>query len=170
MFASYGRWAVMFVLSFRADISILWEQRLIVEPPMSTGTSSTVELHIKTSRKCQVINITPRVTEIVSRVGISDGICHVYVSHTTAAVTINENADPNIGEDLVEALNRLIPEGIWQHDKIDDNGAAHIKASIIGPNESIPVRHGKLLLGTWQAVMLVEFDGPCERQLLITVR
>ena len=137
---------------------------------MSTETYSTVELRIKTSRKCQVINITPQVTEIVNRAGISDGICHVYVSHTTAAITINENADPNIGEDLVEALNRLIPEGIWQHDKIDDNGAAHIKASIIGPNESIPVRHGKLLLGTWQAVMLVEFDGPRERQLLITVR
>ena len=137
---------------------------------MSTETYGTVELRIKTSRKCQVINITPQVTEIVNRVGISDGICHVYVSHTTAAITINENADPNIGEDLVEALNRLIPEGIWQHDKIDTNGAAHIKASIIGPNESIPVRHGKLLLGTWQAVMLVEFDGPRERQLLITVR
>jgi secondary thiamine-phosphate synthase enzyme len=129
-----------------------------------------VELRINTSRKYQVINITPQVAEIVHKVGTADGICHVYVSHTTAAVTINENADPNIGVDLVEALNRLIPEGIWQHDKIDTNGAAHIKASMIGPSESIPVRNGKLLLGTWQAVMLVEFDGPRERQLIITVR
>jgi secondary thiamine-phosphate synthase enzyme len=137
---------------------------------MSAETYSTVELCVKTSQKCQVINITPRVTEIVNRIGISDGICHVYVAHTTAAVTINENADPHIGEDLVEALHRLIPEGIWQHDTIDNNGAAHIKASLIGPSESIPVRHGKLLLGPWQAVMLVEFDGPRERQLLITVR
>jgi len=64
----------------------------------------------------------------------------------------------------------LIPEGIWQHDKIDNNGAAHIKASLIGPSETIPVRDGKLLLGTWQAVMLVEFDGPRQRQLIVTLR
>jgi secondary thiamine-phosphate synthase enzyme len=137
---------------------------------MAAETCSTVELRITTSRKWQAINITSQVAEAVNKVGISDGICQVYVSHTTAAVTINENADPNIGEDLVAALNRLIPEGIWRHDQIDDNGAAHIKASLIGPSECIPVRNGKLLLGTWQAVMLVEFDGPRERQLIITVR
>ena len=88
----------------------------------------------------------------------------------TAAVTVNENADPNIGDDLVTALHRLIPEGVWQHDLIDDNGSAHIKASMIGASEILPVRDGKLVLGTWQAVMLVEFDGPRERQLVVTVR
>jgi secondary thiamine-phosphate synthase enzyme len=129
-----------------------------------------VELRIQTSRKYQVLDITSQVAEAVKKAPIADGLCHVYVSHTTAAITINENADPNIGVDLVEALNRLIPEGIWQHDKIDDNGAAHIKASIIGPSETIPLRNGKLLLGTWQAVMLVEFDGPRTRQLIVSVR
>jgi secondary thiamine-phosphate synthase enzyme len=129
-----------------------------------------VELRIQTSRKYQVLDITSQVAEAVKKASIADGLCHVYVSHTTAAITINENADPNIGVDLVEALNRLIPEGIWQHDKIDDNGAAHIKASIIGPSETIPLRNGKLLLGIWQAVMLVEFDGPRTRQLIVSVR
>jgi secondary thiamine-phosphate synthase enzyme len=141
-----------------------------MEPHVSTETGCMVELRIQTSRKYQVLDITSQVAEAVKKVSITDGLCHVYVSHTTAAITINENADPNIGVDLVEALNRLIPEGIWQHDKIDDNGAAHIKASIIGPSETIPLRNGKLLLGTWQAVMLVEFDGPRTRQLVVSVR
>lgn len=137
---------------------------------MSTGTSCITELHLQTNRKWQVVDITSQIAEVVEHSGIMEGTCHVYVCHTTAAVTINENADPNIGVDLVEALNRLIPEGIWQHDKIDNNGAAHIKASLIGASETIPVRDGKLLLGTWQAVMLVEFDGPRQRQLIVTLR
>jgi secondary thiamine-phosphate synthase enzyme len=136
---------------------------------MSNAACGRVELLIHTSQKCQVIDVTSQVTEAVNKANISDGLCHVYVSHTTAAITINEKADPNIGVDLVDALNRLIPEGVWQHDKIDNNGAAHIKASIIGPGETIPVRNGQLLLGTWQAVMLVEFDGPRTRQLVVSV-
>jgi secondary thiamine-phosphate synthase enzyme len=137
---------------------------------MSTEASCMVELYIRTNRKWQVIDITSQVAEIVENSGVSEGTCLVYVRHTTAAITINENADPNIGVDLIEALNRLIPEGIWQHDKIDNNGAAHVKASLIGPSETIPVRDGKLLLGRWQAVMLVELDGPRDRQVVVTVR
>jgi secondary thiamine-phosphate synthase enzyme len=128
-----------------------------------------MELYIQTSRKCQVIDITPQVTEVVKKIGRSDGVCHIYVTHTTAAVTINENADPNVGEDILEALNRLVPEGVWKHDKVDDNAAAHIKSSLLGPGETIPVQRGKLLLGTWQAVMLVEFDGPRKRRLVVSV-
>ena len=137
---------------------------------MTTEATRMVELHVRTNRKWHVIDITLRVAEVVENSGVSEGTCLVYVCHTTAAVTINENTDPNIGADLVEALNRFIPEGILQHDKIDNNGAAHIKASLIGPSETIPVRDGKLMLGRWQAVMLVEFDGPRDRQLLVTVR
>jgi secondary thiamine-phosphate synthase enzyme len=92
------------------------------------------------------------------------------VPHATAAVAINENADPNIGEDLQEALAKLIPEGVWRHDRIDDNAAAHIKAAIIGPSEMVPVKNGTLLLGTWQSLMLVEFDGPRERKVLVQIR
>lgn len=94
----------------------------------------------------------------------------MFVPHATAAVTINENADPNIGEDLQEALGKLIPEGIWRHDRIDDNAAAHIKAAIIGPSETVPVKNGKLVLGTWQSIMLMEFDGPRERRVIVQLR
>ncbi|GIX47684.1 MAG: hypothetical protein KatS3mg131_1895 [Candidatus Tectimicrobiota bacterium] len=137
---------------------------------MATETCCTVEFRVQTSRKCQVVDITPLVEEAVKKSGVTDGLCAVYVAHTTAAVTVNENADPNIGEDILEALERLIPEGIWRHDQVDDNAAAHIKAALLGPSETIPVRNGKLQLGTWQAVLLFEFDGPRDRQLLVTLR
>jgi secondary thiamine-phosphate synthase enzyme len=128
------------------------------------------EFFVKTRRKFEVIDITAKVREIAGRSGAGEALCCVFVPHATAAVIINENADPNIGEDLQEALAKLIPEGIWRHDRIDDNGAAHIKAAIVGPSETVPVRNGKLLLGTWQGVMLVEFDGPRERRVVVQIR
>jgi secondary thiamine-phosphate synthase enzyme len=128
------------------------------------------EFFVKTTRKFQVIDITAKVQEIVKRGATSDGLCCVFVPHATAAVAINENADPNIGEDLQEALAKLIPEGIWRHDRIDDNAAAHIKAAIVGPSETVPVKERKLMLGTWQSLMLVEFDGPRERKVFVQIR
>ena len=128
------------------------------------------EFFVKTKRKFQVIDITAKVREIVERAVTSEGLCCVFVPHATAAVTINENADPNVGEDLLEALAKLIPEGIWRHDRIDDNAAAHIKAAIVGPSETVPVKNGRLLLGTWQSLMLVEFDGPRERKVVVQIR
>jgi secondary thiamine-phosphate synthase enzyme len=136
---------------------------------MSIDSRHTEELHVQTRRKCQVIDITPQVAAAVHTLGVAEGLCHVYVVHTTAAITINENADPNVGEDLLTALGRLVPEGGWKHDRIDNNAAAHIKSSLLGPSETIPVHHGQLCLGTWQAVMLVEFDGPRTRRLLVSV-
>ncbi|MDD5558738.1 secondary thiamine-phosphate synthase enzyme YjbQ [Candidatus Methylomirabilis sp.] len=128
------------------------------------------EFFVKTERKCQVIDITPRVQTIVAQDGSTDGLCCVFVPHATAAVTINENADPNIGEDLQDALTKLVPEGVWRHDRIDDNAAAHIKATIIGPSEMVPVKDRRLVLGTWQSIMLVEFDGPRERRVIVQIR
>jgi len=128
------------------------------------------EFFVNTKRKFQVIDITPKVREIVERGGHPEGLCSVFVPHATAAVAINENADPNIGEDLQEALAKLIPEGIWRHDRIDDNAAAHIKAAIVGPSETVPVKNGRLMLGTWQSLMLVEFDGPRERKVFVQIR
>jgi secondary thiamine-phosphate synthase enzyme len=129
-----------------------------------------VEFHVKTSRKNQIIDITAQVAEMVQNSGASEGICCVYTPHTTAAITINENDDPNVCEDVLDALAKLIPEGVWRHDRVDNNAAAHIKAAIIGPSEAIPVSDGKLLLGRWQAVMLVELDGPRERRVIVDVR
>ena len=128
------------------------------------------DFFVKTARKYQVIDITPRVQEIVEQDGSTDGLCCVFVPHATAAVTINENADPNIGEDLQDALAKLIPEGIWRHDQIDGNAAAHIKAAILGPSETVPVKDRRLVLGTWQSLMLVEFDGPRERLVIVQIR
>jgi len=128
------------------------------------------DFFVKTARKYQVIDITPRVQEIVEQDGSTDGLCCVFVPHATAAVTINENADPNIGEDLQDALAKLIPEGIWRHDRIDGNAAAHIKAAILGPSETVPVKDRRLTLGTWQSLMLVEFDGPRQRRVIVQIR
>jgi secondary thiamine-phosphate synthase enzyme len=97
-------------------------------------------------------------------------MCSVFVPHATAAVIINENDDPQVCTDVLDLLGRLIPEGVWRHDRVDGNAAAHIKASILGPSETIPVADGRLLLGTWQAIMIVDLDGPRERGVVVTVR
>ena len=128
------------------------------------------ELRIRSRRKYEMLDITARVRDIVRRAGSAEAICSVYVTHATAAIVINENDDPNVCEDVLDALNKLIPEGVWRHDRVDNNAAAHIKSAILGPGETIPVREGELVLGTWQAIMLVELDGPRERRVVITVR
>lgn len=128
------------------------------------------EFTVRSSKKYQMLDVTARVAEVVKKSQVRDGICLVYVPHATAAVAINENADPNVCEDILDALAKLIPEGKWRHDRIDDNAAAHIKASIVGPSEAIPVRDGRLFLGTWQSIMVVDFDGPRERRVIVEVR
>jgi secondary thiamine-phosphate synthase enzyme len=126
------------------------------------------EFHLRTTAKRQMIDLTARVADIVSEAGVDDGLCNVYVAHATAAIVINENDDPNVCVDVLDLLDRLIPAGVWRHDKVDGNAASHIQATILGPSETIPVRGGKLLLGTWQAVMLVELDGPRDRRIVVT--
>jgi len=117
-----------------------------------------------------MVDLTVRVAEVVARAGVSEGLCSVYVPHATAAIVINENDDPNVCLDVLDALDGLIPAGRWRHDRVDGNAASHIQATILGPGETIPVREGRLVLGTWQAVMLVELDGPRDRRVLVTMR
>ena len=128
------------------------------------------EFHVRSQRKYETLDITAQVAAIVHEANTAEGLCSVYITHATAAVVINENDDPNVCVDLLDALDRMVPEGIWRHDRVDNNGAAHIKAAILGPGETIPVRAGKLVLGTWQAIMLVDFDGPRDRRVVVTVR
>ncbi|MBW2972634.1 secondary thiamine-phosphate synthase enzyme YjbQ, partial [Candidatus Woesearchaeota archaeon] len=97
-----------------------------------------------------------------------DGLCNVYVPHATAAIAINENADPNITLDIIEALDKMVREGGWRHDSIDNNAAAHIKAAIIGPSETVPIENGRLQLGRWQDIFLCCFDGPRKRRIIVT--
>lgn len=128
-----------------------------------------MELKVHTTKKLEVIDITKQVAEAVKTRHVENGLCCVFVPHATAAVVINENDDLQIGQDLLDALDRLIPAGIWRHDKIDSNGAAHLKAAILGPSETIPIQNGRLALGTWQAIMLVELDGPRDRKVVVTI-
>lgn len=128
------------------------------------------EFHLRSHRQRQMIDITRQVADIVRTAGAAEAICSVYVTHATAAIVINENDDPNVCEDVLDALDKLIPAGVWRHDRVDGNAASHIQAAILGPGETIPVRDSALVLGRWQSIMLVELDGPRERRVVVTVR
>lgn len=128
-----------------------------------------MELKVRTRNKNDVVDLTRQIAELVRQADLEHGLCHVYVPHATAAIIVNENDDPQIGQDLLTALDGLIPEGVWLHDKVDENGASHLKATILGPSETVPIRRGRLALGTWQAIMLVDFDGPRDRTAIVTL-
>ena len=125
---------------------------------------------ISTLKKQELIDITDAVNSIVSNSNVKEGLCNIFTMHATAAIIINENADSNIGLDTIDALNKLIEEGIWRHDKLDGNAASHIKSTILGPSETIPIKNNELQLGTWQSPMFVELDGPrSNRKIVITI-
>jgi len=130
----------------------------------------TARFTVRTRTTREMVDLTPTVAEIVSRSGVGEGQATVFVPHATAAIIINENDDPNVCTDVLDLLRRLVPDGCWRHDRIDGNGAAHIQAAILGPSETIPVDGGRLLLGRWQAIMLVELDGPKQRQVIVQAR
>ncbi len=125
-------------------------------------------LTVSSRRQTDAIDITAQVQQLVTEAGVGDGLCTVYVAHTTAGVFINENADPDVLHDVLSTLDRLVPwEGSYRH--AEGNAAAHIKASLIGTSQSIPVRADRLELGRWQGIFLADFDGPRERRARVTV-
>ncbi len=138
------------------------------------------EIKIRTHKREELIDITKEVELILreetrkkekekeGEAEAIEGLCNVFVPHATAAIIINENYDPEICNDLLSLLKEKIPKGIWRHDRIDGNADSHLKASILGPGETIPYKNGKLMLGTWQSIMLAELDGPRERRIIIT--
>ncbi len=123
-----------------------------------------------TSKRLELVDITRQVASVVAAAKVTEGLCTVFARHATAAIIINENADPGFRQDVLSLLDKLIPEGVWEHDKVDDNGAAHLKATLLGPSQAIPVKDGKLLLGTWQGITLVELDGPRKREIIVDIR
>lgn len=127
------------------------------------------KITVSTGKEEQIVDITDNVKGIVSKSGVKEGICLIYTPHATCAVMINENWDPNIMLDIIDSLNNMIPKGKWRHDKEDNNGAAHIKSSIVGPSEAIPIKGGELMLGRWQDIMLADFNGPKEREILVNI-
>ena len=124
---------------------------------------------VRSNKRNELIDINQQVADIVSRSEVKEGICFIYAPHATAGIMINENDDPNICLDITECLSEYIPQGKWKHDRIDNNADAHIKASIVGPSETIPIKDGNLLMGTWQSIMLADFDGPRERRIIVNV-
>ena len=128
----------------------------------------TRAIEIKTRARNELVDITQQVEKVVEEAGIAEGICVVVIPHTTAGVTINENADPSVKADIVAKLGALVPAGDCYHHR-EGNADAHIKAALVGTSESILVRGGKLALGTWQGVFFCEFDGPRQRQVWVRV-
>lgn len=125
------------------------------------------QITVNTKKRTDFINITQKVQKSAEEAGIKEGLCTVYVQHTTAGIYINENADPAVREDLEDFLEKLVPWGAsWQH--LEGNAAAHIKAILCGNSHSIPIASGKLQLGTWQGIFLAEFDGPRTRKVLLS--
>jgi len=127
-----------------------------------------VRLSVKTNAQTEMIDVTALVQKQVSESGISDGLCVVFVPHTTAAVTINESADPAVKLDILMILNKIVPwKEAYRH--LEGNSPAHLKTSIIGSSETIMVANGRLVLGTWQGIFFCEFDGPRTRKLDIRI-
>ncbi|MDI9569861.1 MAG: secondary thiamine-phosphate synthase enzyme YjbQ [Pseudomonadota bacterium] len=123
-------------------------------------------LTVKTSSRFEMIDITERIREIVAKERIRDGLCLIFVPHTTAAVTINENADPDVPKDMLDILDRLVPlRGGYRHG--EGNAAAHAKASLVGPSEMALIDDNRLVLGTWQGIFFCEFDGPRSRKVFV---
>lgn len=126
-----------------------------------------VEINVRTEKE-GFIDITSRVAEAVRKSGIDEGTCCVFCPHTTAAITINENADPDVIHDMLIGLDRAFPDrGEYRHS--EGNSAAHLKSSCVGASETVIVTGGQLLLGTWQGIYLCEFDGPRTRRVFVQV-
>jgi len=125
-------------------------------------------LSIRTHSRSELMDITPLVRDVVHKSKIENGVCYVFVPHTTAGITINENADPSVRQDILMELDKMVP---WQGDytHLEGNAAAHIKASLVGSSETIPIEKGDLALGTWQGVFFAEFDGPRRREVWIKI-
>jgi secondary thiamine-phosphate synthase enzyme len=126
------------------------------------------EIGVKTGKRNELIDITGSVRAAISESGVVEGSCRIFVPHTTAAVTINEKADPAVPLDICDTLDKLVPAD-WEYRHAEGNSDSHVKSTLVGASEMLIVRSGEPLLGTWQAVFFCEFDGPRSRRCVITV-
>jgi secondary thiamine-phosphate synthase enzyme len=126
------------------------------------------EIHVKTSRRIELVDITEKIGGWLAKLKVEEGLCNLFVLHTTTAIIVSENWDPDVTSDMIRQLEKLVPrDDGYQHG--EGNSQAHILSVMLGTSINIPVRDGKLLLGRWQGVMLAEFDGPRERTIVVTV-
>jgi secondary thiamine-phosphate synthase enzyme len=127
-------------------------------------------IQIETRSHNGLYDITRQVEAIVAESGVQTGMVNVYAQGATAGIMIQENRDDSVQRDVVTLFNRLVPAGIWEHDQQDGNGDSHLKAGIVGPQETIPIVDGKMGLSTWQNIFLCEFDGPRkQRNIMVTI-
>lgn len=125
-------------------------------------------ISISTHSQVELVNITSSIEKTVSESGVKEGVCYIFVPHTTAGITINEGADPSVKEDIINQLNKIVPfKESYLH--LEGNSPAHIKASIIGSSEIVFIEGGHLVLGTWQSLYFCEFDGPRRRKVLVKI-
>lgn len=127
-------------------------------------------IQISTDKHNGLFDITSKIESVVTGSNINTGIINIYVQGATAAIMIQENWDNSVQNDVITLFNKLIPQGVWEHDAQDNNGDSHLKAGIVGPSETIPIINGKIGLSTWQNIFLCEFDGPRnKRDIVITI-
>ena len=125
-------------------------------------------LSVKTREKTEFVDITSDINQLIQKSGTDQGLCMLYVPHTTAAVTINESADPSVKSDILMTLNHIIPwEANYRH--MEGNSPAHIKSTLVGSSELIAIENGRLVLGTWQGIFFCEFDGPRTRKVEVRI-
>ena len=123
-------------------------------------------IEVKSRTRSEFIDITNEVREVVKNAGVRGGLCHLFVLHTTAGITINEGADPAVQRDIITFLNQRVPTDFY-YTHSEGNSDAHIKSTLVGTSQSVPIEGGKLVLGTWQAIYLCEFDGPRNRKVAV---
>jgi len=126
-------------------------------------------LTVKTHRRHEMIDVTERINDVIAQSGIEDGIALIYVPHTTAGMTINENADPDVVHDILLTLEDLVPHFRQGYQHGEGNSDAHVKASLMGPTVTVMVEKGRMQLGTWQGIYFCEFDGPRTRRLMVKI-
>ena len=125
-------------------------------------------LSVKTRERTELIDITSDINKLIQKSGIAQGLCKIFVPHTTAAVTINESADPSVKSDILKVLNQIIPwEANYRH--LEGNSPAHIKSTLVGSSELVAIDNQRLILGTWQGIFFCEFDGPRTRKVDVRI-
>lgn len=124
-----------------------------------------IDIDIKTTGGTEMVAVTNQIQQAVTESGVRNGICLVYVPHTTAAVTINENTDAAVPQDALHVINSIVPFNDPDYRHAEGNSAAHLKSMLVGPSEAIPIQDGRLALGSWQGIFFCEFDGPRNRHL-----
>ncbi len=128
----------------------------------------SADFQVETKSRVQFLDITDKVRRVVRDSGCKEGLCHVYVPHTTAAITVNEGADPDVTRDIMDRLDKLVPQDDrYRH--AEGNADSHIRSTIVGSSQILPVRGGDLALGAWQSLFFCEFDGPRKRKVLVTL-